>query len=68
MQQNVHNIERVARIAIGLGLLSMVFVGPQSYWFLIGIMPLATGLLGWCPPYQWLGINTCRLGSGKSSK
>jgi hypothetical protein len=59
MKQNVHNIERVIRIIVGLGLISLVFAGPQSVWGWIGVVPLATGILGWCPPYSLLGINTC---------
>jgi hypothetical protein len=59
MKRNVHNIERVIRIIIGLGLISLVFAGPQSIWGWIGVVPLATGILGWCPPYSLLGINTC---------
>lgn len=62
MQKNIHLYERAARILIGIGLISMAFVGPQNLWFLLGIVPLATGLVGWCPPYALLGINTCKLG------
>lgn len=58
MKQNVHNIERVVRIVVGLGLLSLVFVGPQTAWGWIGLLPLVTGVVGWCPPYALLGINT----------
>ncbi len=61
-EKNVHPIERIARVAIGLGLCSMAFIGPQNYWFLIGIVPVFTGLVGWCPPYSLLGINTCNIG------
>ena len=60
MKQNVHNIERVVRIVVGLVLISLVFWGPQSNWGWIGVIPLATGLLGWCPPYAMLGISTCK--------
>ena len=60
MKQNVHNIERVVRIVVGLLLISLAFWGPQSPWGWIGVIPLATGLLGWCPPYAMLGISTCR--------
>lgn len=63
---NVHKFERVARVAIGLGLVSLAFVGPSNPWFLIGIVPMLTGLIGWCPPYSLLGINTCRIGRSKS--
>lgn len=59
MKKNIHPIERGLRIVVGLGLVSLAFVGPQSPWFLLGLVPVATGFLGWCPPYQLLGINTC---------
>ena len=59
MKKNVHKIERVVRIVAGLAILSLVFVGPKTAWGLFGLVPLATGILGWCPPYALLGINTC---------
>ncbi len=61
MIKNVHPIERGVRVAVGLSLIAMAFVGPANKWFLLGIVPLLTGALGWCPPYQLLGINTCKL-------
>lgn len=60
MKQNVHNIERVVRVVIGLAIVSLVFIGPQSAWGWLGLIPVATGLTGWCPPYAMLGINTCK--------
>lgn len=57
--RNEHPIERVVRVALGLGLLSIVFVGPQTPWGWLGVIPLATGLLGSCPLYSLVGINTC---------
>ena len=65
MKKNVHPIERVVRIVVGLILVSLAFVGPANPWFFLGLIPLATGLLGWCPPYTMLGINTCNLGKPK---
>lgn len=59
MKANIHPIERVVRIALGAALVSLAFWGPASPWFLLGAIPLATGFLGWCPPYAILGINTC---------
>lgn len=59
MERNIGDIERVVRVLVGLGLLALVFVGPKTLWGLIGIVPVATGLSGWCPPYSLLGINTC---------
>ncbi len=57
---NEHAIERVLRILIGLGLLSLVFTGPRTAWGWIGLLPLLTGLSGLCPLYTLLGVSTCR--------
>ena len=59
MTQNVGNIDRMLRIVAGLILLSLIFVGPKSWWGLIGIIPLATGFMRNCPAYSILGVNTC---------
>ncbi len=59
MKKNIHNVERVVRVVVGLGLTSMAFIGPANPWFFLGLIPVATGLLGWCPPYAMLGISTC---------
>ena len=60
MNPNVGGIDRVLRIIVGLVLISLVFVGPQTPWGWIGLVPLATGLLGWCPAYVPFGIKTCK--------
>jgi hypothetical protein len=62
MKKNVGSIERVIRIIAGIAILSLAFVGPRSPWAYFGIIPLATGLMGWCPPYALLGISTCKTG------
>jgi len=67
MKQNVHKVERIVRVIIGISLVAMAFIGPANLWFLLGIIPLATGLLGWCPPYAIFGINTCDLGKKNNS-
>ncbi len=54
-----HPVERVVRVLIGPGLLSLVFVGPKTPWGWIGIIPLLTGITGLCPLYSLLGISTC---------
>ena len=59
MTCNIGRIERVMRAIVGLGLIAIVFVGPQTPWGWIGLAPLATAVLGWCPPYALLGISTC---------
>jgi hypothetical protein len=56
---NEHSIERGLRVVLGLFLISLIFVGPKTYWGLIGLVPLATGLVGSCPLYTLLGISTC---------
>jgi hypothetical protein len=60
MKKNIGDIERVIRVVTGLGIVSLFFVGPQTPWALLGIVPVLTGLTGWCPPYTLLGINTCK--------
>lgn len=59
MVQNVGNIDRIARIVVGLILLSLIFIGPQTWWGLIGVIPLATAFMRNCPAYSMLGVNTC---------
>lgn len=59
MKRNVGTVDRVIRILIGLAALSFVFVSG-SKWGYLGIVPLFTGLIGWCPPYGLLGISTCK--------
>lgn len=59
MSKNVGTIDRVLRAIVGLVLISLVFIGPQSPWGWLGLVPLGTALLGWCPPYAMFGINTC---------
>ncbi len=61
MRANVGSIDRVLRILGGIALLSLVlFVeGSARWWGLAGIVPLATGLAGFCPLYTMLGLNTC---------
>lgn len=56
---NVGGIDRVLRIVLGLVLIALVFVGPQTPLGWIGLVPLLTGLLRTCPLYSLLGMNTC---------
>lgn len=60
MKQNIGQTERVVRVAMGAFLISLAFWGPADRWFLLGLVPLITGLVGWCPPYSLLGFNTCK--------
>ena len=59
MPRNVGSIDRILRVVVGLGLLVLVFIGPKTAWGYLGLIPLATGLLGTCPLYVLLGIDTC---------
>jgi hypothetical protein len=59
MKKNIHSTERGIRIAVGLALVALAFVGPANKWFLLGLLPFMTGIIGWCPPYALLGIDTC---------
>ena len=61
MTANVGGIDRILRIVVGLGLLSLVFVGPQTPWGWIGLVPLLTALIGYCPAYTIFGLSTCPL-------
>ena len=62
MEKNVGGVDRVLRIVVGLGLLSLLFLleGNARWWGLIGLGLLATGVLGWCPAYLPFGIKTCK--------
>ena len=61
MKQNVGTIDRILRVAVGIALIAWAVFGASEYawagW--IGVAPLLTAVVGWCPPYSLLGINTC---------
>jgi len=63
MNRNEGTLDRVVRVVLGLALLALVFVGPKSWWGLIGLVPLVTGLVGYCPLYGLLGFRTRSLHS-----
>ena len=60
MTQNIGNTERIIRIVGGLILIALAATNTVGVWGWVGLVPLATGLTGWCPPYSLLGINTCK--------
>ncbi|KPQ13264.1 MAG: Protein of unknown function (DUF2892) [Rhodobacteraceae bacterium HLUCCO18] len=64
MTRNEGTLDRALRIIAGLVLISLVFIGPQTPWGWIGLVPLVTGLVGMCPLYSILGINTCPMKKG----
>ena len=55
---NEGTIDRAVRIVAGLAILSLAFVGPQSPLGYIGLVPLVTGVIGFCPAYRLLGLST----------
>lgn len=57
--KNEGTVDRVLRVIVGAVAISLVFVGPQTAWGWLGLVPLITGLVGNCPVYSLLGINTC---------
>jgi hypothetical protein len=59
MQRNEGTIDRAVRVIAGLGILSLAFVGPQTPWGWLGLVPLVTGIVGVCPAYSLVGIRTC---------
>jgi len=61
MKSNVGGIDRILRIVVGLVLIALTFMGMLPVWGYIGIVPLATGAIGWCPPYAIFGFNTCSM-------
>lgn len=63
MTKNVGSADRIVRIVLGLGLLSLLFLleAPMKYVGLIGLVPLFTASMGWCPLYSLFGMNTCKV-------
>ncbi|GAB4089072.1 YgaP family membrane protein [Hydrogenophaga soli] len=59
MNKNVGGIDKILRIVVGVVLIALTVGGFLPVWGYIGIVPLATGLMGWCPLYPLLGLNTC---------
>ncbi len=60
MKTNVGGMDKIVRILAGIALLAWALMGGPV-WAWIGVVPLATGLMGWCPAYTLFGMNTCPL-------
>lgn len=60
VKTNVGGIDRVARIGAGLTLVALAATGVVGLWGWLGLVPLATGLSGWCPAYLPFGLSTCK--------
>lgn len=65
MLTNESSIDRVLRVVLGIVILSLVVVGPKTMWGLLGVVPLLTGLFGFCPLYRLIGISTCSVRGGR---
>lgn len=59
MTKNVGAIDRAARVILGLALIALVFVGPQTPWGWLGVVPLVTAMISFCPVYRLIGLRTC---------
>ncbi|MDE1948041.1 MAG: DUF2892 domain-containing protein [Burkholderiales bacterium] len=59
MKANVGTLDRSARVVIGLLLIALTLMGQIGLWGWIGIVPLATAAIGFCPLYRVLGLSTC---------
>ncbi len=59
MTQNIGSLDRIVRTVIGVALIAATLTGAIGVWGWIGVVPLITALLGWCPPYAILGFSTC---------
>ncbi|MCA0044550.1 YgaP family membrane protein [Celeribacter litoreus] len=63
MTKNVGGIDRIIRVVVGLALIAGFFMNPDAsmrWLYLIGIIPLVTGLINFCPLYTIIGVNTCK--------
>ncbi len=60
MSCNVGGIDRALRIIVGIVLIGLAATDKIGWWGYIGVVPLATGLIGWCPAYLPFGIKTCK--------
>ena len=63
MKTNEGGLDRILRILAGLALIGLTLNGNIGVWGWVGVVPLATGALGWCPLYTLLGINSCPMKS-----
>jgi len=60
MEKNIGSVDKALRILLGLVLVALVFVGPQTVWGWIGVPVILIALFGWCPLYKVLGISSCK--------
>ncbi len=63
MKTNMGTVDRSLRVLAGLVLIGLAATGTVGWWGWLGLVPLATALVGWCPAYTLLGVSTCKAGS-----
>jgi hypothetical protein len=67
MKKNVGNVDKTIRIILGIGIIVMG-IGFQSWLGIIGVIPLITGIIGYCPLYSIFSISTCKISSGEKKE
>ena len=65
--RNIGSLDRIVRVVVGIGLLALVFFGPETRWGWIGLVPLLTGVVGYCPLYRLLHTSTYRRNDARVS-
>lgn len=66
LPRNEHAVDRIVRIVLGLGLLTLAVAGPKTPWGFLGLVPLLTGLVGSCPLYTAFGLSTCPISNPRT--
>ena len=61
MKANMGTVDRSLRVVLGLVLVGLAATGTVGWWGWLGVVPLATALVGWCPAYTLLGVSTCKI-------
>jgi Protein of unknown function (DUF2892) len=64
--RNIGGMDRIIRVVLGIGLLALVFYGPETRWGWLGLVPLLTAVVGFCPLYRLLGISTNHADDGRA--
>lgn len=63
MTKNMGSIDRILRVVVGIALIALAATGTVGWWGYIGVVPLLTAVIGWCPAYVPFGIKTCKVGT-----
>lgn len=60
MNKNIGTVDKIIRVFIGVLLIALVFIGPQTAWGWLGVPVILIALFGWCPLYKMIGFSTCK--------